>query len=209
MHDPSESLFPEDELPSATPPRAPRVVFQRDLAQALGLSPSAVSRYAAKGMPTDSVEAALLWRRRHVRQRVDFSAAYAPARASAGSTPSAPGGRAPATGNVDVQTARGRRESAEAGLAELKLARAAGQLCRVSDVVSACAWAASACASSLDGLAIALAPQLAGKRWSEAQIADLLRAEVERIRAGLAADFDKAARAGRAADSLEDLEADE
>jgi hypothetical protein len=43
---------------------------QCHLAAALGLSPAAVSRLAARGMPTSSAEAAHAWRREHVRVRV-------------------------------------------------------------------------------------------------------------------------------------------
>jgi hypothetical protein len=43
---------------------------QSDLAQALSLSPAAVSRLVARGMPTSSAEAARVWRRDHVRVRM-------------------------------------------------------------------------------------------------------------------------------------------
>lgn len=40
---------------------------QNDLAKALGLAPSAVTKLKKQGMPVHSVEAALEWRRRHIR----------------------------------------------------------------------------------------------------------------------------------------------
>jgi hypothetical protein len=43
---------------------------QSDLAAALSLSPAAVSRLVARGMPTGSADAARAWRRNHVRARM-------------------------------------------------------------------------------------------------------------------------------------------
>ena len=39
---------------------------QKELAQALGISPGMVSRLAKRGMPTDSLERAQRWRKRHL-----------------------------------------------------------------------------------------------------------------------------------------------
>lgn len=41
-------------------------MLKKELAQLLGVSESMVSRHAKKGMPTDSVERAQRWRRRHL-----------------------------------------------------------------------------------------------------------------------------------------------
>ena len=40
---------------------------QNDLAKALGLAPSAVTKLKKQGMPVDSVQSAMEWRRRNVR----------------------------------------------------------------------------------------------------------------------------------------------
>jgi hypothetical protein len=77
---------------------------QRELAQALGLSPSQVTRDAAAGMPTTDVEAARAWRERNKRPRVNSAEANA------------------------YQKARARREAAAAERAELDLARRRGDL---------------------------------------------------------------------------------
>lgn len=47
-----------------------KTLRQSDIADALGLSPAAVSTFKARGMPMDSVEAAREWHRRSVRPRV-------------------------------------------------------------------------------------------------------------------------------------------
>ncbi len=46
--------------------RAPGGMLKKELAQALGISGSMVSRLAKRGMPTDSVARAERWRRRHL-----------------------------------------------------------------------------------------------------------------------------------------------
>jgi len=43
-----------------------KLLSKQQIAQALGVSPAAASRYFARGCPSDSVEAALDWQRRHV-----------------------------------------------------------------------------------------------------------------------------------------------
>lgn len=43
---------------------------QAALARALGLSPAAITKFKARGMPIDSVEAAQAWRAKHLRPRV-------------------------------------------------------------------------------------------------------------------------------------------
>ena len=40
----------------------------KELAEALGITPSAVSQLAKRGMPTDSVERANRWRRKHLQR---------------------------------------------------------------------------------------------------------------------------------------------
>lgn len=107
----------------------------KDLAKALGVDAAAVSRRKARGMPTDSVEAALAWSALHVRPRVGGTQpAPAPAQAVAEraaprvppAPPVAPSLQAPAS--TDYQTARARREQADAERAEIEVAKMAGRL---------------------------------------------------------------------------------
>lgn len=86
-----------------------------DLAAALALSPSAVSRLAARGMPTETVEAAAAWRGSHVRPRLKSDGS--PGRS-----------RAPGKSVEDYQASRARREAAEATEAELRVAKTVGTL---------------------------------------------------------------------------------
>jgi len=81
---------------------------QRELAAALGLSPAAVSRLVARGMPTDSPELAHAWRREHVRPRMK------------------PFPRVPAGGPVMTEGAMLRRVSTLAAMGAEALAGGAG-----------------------------------------------------------------------------------
>jgi phage terminase Nu1 subunit (DNA packaging protein) len=97
---------------------------KRALARALGLSPSAVLKLEARGMPLDSIEAATAWR----------AANLDPLRTKASAA------RAGRTARADEwMAARIEREQAEASLAALKLAEQRGELVRVADVESALA----------------------------------------------------------------------
>jgi phage terminase Nu1 subunit (DNA packaging protein) len=92
---------------------------KRALARALGLSPSAVLKLEARGMPLDSVEAARAWRAVHLD----------PMRTKAS------GARAERIGRADaLMAARIEREQAEAALARLKLAEQRGELVRVAGI---------------------------------------------------------------------------
>ena len=60
---------------------------QKELAQALGITPSAVSRLARRGMPTDSLQRAQRWRKRHLEPGRVKGSRFDPAAASAEQTP--------------------------------------------------------------------------------------------------------------------------
>ena len=97
---------------------------KRALARALGLSPSAVLKLEARGMPVDSLEAARAWR----------AANLDPTRTKAS------GARAERIGQADAfMLARTEREQNEAALAGLKLAELAGELVRVAEIERALA----------------------------------------------------------------------
>jgi hypothetical protein len=133
---------------------------QREIAEALGLSPGRISQLRADGMPTTSIEAARDWYRRRVDQVRSFGA-----RRGAGLAGSAPGSAAPALpedaagGETEVsyEEARRRREVADAYRAELRLAEEAGKLVR-RDAVNRMLFTAS---RVMRDQLLALAPRLA------------------------------------------------
>lgn len=97
------------------------VPTQQDLARALGVDPALVTRYKARGMPVDSIEAASAWRLANVRVRAT------PRRQAAGSG-AGDGGSGAGGGEATYADHRARRERAEADMAELEARRKAGQL---------------------------------------------------------------------------------
>lgn len=89
------------------------------MAEGLGCDPALVTRYRRRGMPMDSIDAALAWKRRHVRQRISGDGAGAAAPPAVEEESSDP-----------YWSSRARREAAEADLAELKLRELRGELLR-------------------------------------------------------------------------------
>lgn len=99
---------------------------QNQLAVALGVSASVITRDKARGMPTHTIEAARQWRSENVRARVlpvsqlrVASGRQAPESAAASDSE-----------DGNYWQSRARREAAEAELAELKLAEQRGDLMR-------------------------------------------------------------------------------
>lgn len=125
---------------------------QKELAQLLGISPAMVSRLAKRGMPTDNLERAQRWRKRHLEPgRVKGSrfgtgaAAQTQAGGDADKLPENLGAvdlGDPEDGHVDLDStttpdyleSRSRREAAEAALAEIRLSEQRGEVIRL-DVV--------------------------------------------------------------------------
>ena len=104
---------------------------QKEIAALLGVSPAMVSRHAKKGMPTDSLERAEKWRRRHlepgrikgVRFESSSTSKPAPARTAA------PARAAPRVSIADVENAsdlvdgalaRGNQDAANAKIIQLR-----------------------------------------------------------------------------------------
>lgn len=124
-----------------------------DLARDLDRSPSWVSKYAKKGMPTHSAEAARAWCRQHLErlarpwpgeQRQSKSGAAPPADTdAAGSLPDA----------------RRRRELAEARLVELQLQEREGKLCDAAGVRFAASRAAVIVVQAIDAGCVRAAAQ--------------------------------------------------
>ena len=86
-----------------------------ELAAALGVDPALVTRYKARGMPTDDIAAAVAWKAANVRARVGGKDRQA----------TAPGN--PAQPQL-YQNHRARREAAEADSAELRAMREQGRV---------------------------------------------------------------------------------
>ena len=82
-------------------------MHQKELAALLGLSPAMVSRHAKKGMPTDTLERAEKWRRRHLEPGRVKGTRYEPGSTSkpAPARPATPARAAPRVGIADVEAA--------------------------------------------------------------------------------------------------------
>lgn len=96
---------------------------QAQLARALGIDKALVTRYKARGMPVDSIDAALAWKAKNVRARAGSAADGSP-------------GDARATQD-DYNASRARREAADAQRAEVELQRLLGQLIELEPAVTA------------------------------------------------------------------------
>ncbi len=110
-----------------------------ELAGLLGISISMVSRLAKRGMPTDTLERAQRWRKRHLEpgrmKGTRFDGSHAPDTTQAGDGPAAAlpsdDPAEPQAGAVNsFHMAKTQRETAEARMAELKLGELTGQLVR-------------------------------------------------------------------------------
>jgi hypothetical protein len=151
---------------------------QRDLADALGVSPSLVTRLKARGMPVHSVEAAVAWRdvnlswRRSKGVRLDTAAAQMhtdpPSQVAV-----------PLTG-ATVWENRARREAAEADLAEIRLAELRASLVKVDDVRSSYARRVLALRDSLLQLSARLAPVVTAES-DQARCQALIDAELRQV----------------------------
>ncbi len=144
-------------------------MLMKELAAALGISAAMVSKLAKRGMPTDSLERAIRWRRRNLEpgrvkgQRAGTEGGVATVdttgfnvirdRVGPGDEPT--GGDVedempyPTAQPISFQEVRSRREAAEASLAELKLAEQRGELIRVDAVRHALA---KVCAETRDNI---------------------------------------------------------
>lgn len=163
-------------------------VKQKDIAAALGLHKSVLSRYVRKGMPQHSIEAAQAWYSQNIglRTRTDEAHGAAPvATPPAGHVePIFP--RTPAH-DEGFQAARTRREVAEANMAEMREAELQGKLIRVDTVRSAWAKRVSSTRDALLQIPSRLAPTLAPETDME-RVAQILEDELRRALAELTRD---------------------
>ncbi len=145
-----------------------------ELAAGLGIDAGLVTRYAQRGMPTDSLPAAAAWKAANVRQRMTGKSTARAGRAA----PAAPAGTVP-----PYAESRARREHAEALRAERAAALEAGQLVRVEDVKRHWGLMLTEFKTRLLGLPSRLAPVLAHKTIAEidAHLADAIWYELNEL----------------------------
>lgn len=173
---------------------------QKELAEALGISQAAVSKLARRGMPTDSVERASRWRRRHLQtgrmkgMRADTIAPKPKATEAPDTGPTAPEDLDLFLDEDPEETrprkfleARERREHYAAEMAKLNFERECGRLLLASEVIGAVASAATDLRTSLEALPQRLAPILVNK--GEHSIAAHIAAEIENILENLSFHF--------------------
>jgi phage terminase Nu1 subunit (DNA packaging protein) len=137
------------------------------MARELGYAPSLISRYKGRGMPMESAGVARSWLHENVAMDV---------RTPRDNDLAAPDTRPP----TDYHSARARRETAEAELAELKLAELQGQLVRADEWKAALAKRAAGFREGLLQIPARLAAQLAAET-SEARVHALLDAELRQV----------------------------
>jgi hypothetical protein len=163
---------------------------QKDLAEALGLHKSVLSRYVRKGLPTHSVEAAKAWYSQNIGVRsrpdarpapVEVEPAFPPLDVIRASVVSGPGSE------EGFQEARTRREIAEANLAEMREAELEGKLIRVEVIRAAWAKRVASTRDALLQIPSRLAPTLAAQSDVD-QVARLLEEELRQALAELSRD---------------------
>lgn len=141
----------------------------RQIAAALGISHPRVVALSKEGMPTDSIEAAAAWREAHMNPAAQVGQAF-----RNGDLP-----------DEDFQTARTRREIAEASIAQLKEEEMRGELIRVEAVRSALASLISTTREGILQVPARMAPVLAVETDPGA-VHDLLMSELNQVLSRLA-----------------------
>jgi phage terminase Nu1 subunit (DNA packaging protein) len=152
-------------------------VNQKQLAQALGISPAMVTKLMKRGMPVDSIERATKWRKRHLEvSRTKGNRMDKNFRGGAGESvsadqvpllaPSEQGSESTSPGAVDGKSddfasSRARREKAEADRAELSVARELGKVADVDAVMRGVFDAFRSLRDAMMGISRKLAPQVA------------------------------------------------
>lgn len=161
---------------------------QKDLALALGISPAMVSKLAKRGMPTDSLERAQRWRRRHLElargKSARLSAAQAPARQGVDADEGEEADAEDVT-SADYRLARAEREQIRAQRERIELQKLQGQLVDVQEAARLEFTAMRALRDRLQLTGVRVAPRLAQLAASGASIEDLQRAVDEEVDEGL------------------------
>jgi phage terminase Nu1 subunit (DNA packaging protein) len=154
--------------------------MRKDLARALGVSAATVTRDAAAGMPTDSLEAARDWRQKNRRARVAPPPRAGHAAPPEGAVAAGPPQLPDVAEEGDYWHSRARREAAEAKLAELKLAELQGVLVRADDVRASLAKRAAAFREGLLQIPARLSAQLAAE-LDQAKVHALIDGELRTV----------------------------
>jgi phage terminase Nu1 subunit (DNA packaging protein) len=168
---------------------------QAAIGRALGLSPAAITKLKHQGMPVSSIEAAQAWRveRQNVAARKPLppQAQVLPPISTRdhGGNDDDPAGLL----EEDRDSARTRREIAEANLAELREAEARGELIRVDAIRSALAGMIASTRDSLLQIPARVAPVLAVET-DAARVHDLIQSEIHQALAQLVASPDRITR---------------
>lgn len=131
-----------------------------DLAHALGVDASLVSRYTTRGMPTNSVAAAIEWKSKNVRPRVKVASIESP-------------------GLFDYDQSRAKREHFAAMQAEVQARREIGELIEVVEVERMASRMGVTIRTIMEGFPATLAPLLVG--LGESAISAFLASHVERV----------------------------
>lgn len=155
-------------------------IKQSDIAKILGVTGARVTQLKAKGMPTNSVDAAAAWYRANIDQKLSpkLTPSIAP-------PPAEESMQAIIAGAYDLQESRAKREHHEANLAELKERQALGELVDASRVRRAVTtWAAMA-RSAFEKIPDKLSERLAAEADAVACHA-LITAEIDLVLADLA-----------------------
>lgn len=166
-------------------------ISQSSLARELGISKQAVSKLKARGMPVDSIAAAQAWR--EVRQNVAARKAVpAETRAKLTALPSfsVAGMELPDDLEEARDSARTRREIAEANIAEMEESRLRRELIRLSAVQAALATDYSTTRDALLQIPARMGPLLAAAA-DPAEVQNLLHAEIHQALVQLAGAADR------------------
>ena len=176
---------------------------QSELAQQLGISASMLSRLKKRGMPTDSLERAQRWRKRHLETsrikgvRRDGGTEQAPAETAFfdvddDDQPTAEGGGG-AVAEQQFLNARNRKEHYQAELARLNFERASGLSVEAAAVDQFISEAGTMFRMELENMAPRLAPVLA-HLTDEADIYKVISDDILRALTNLQHQFDRLAK---------------
>ena len=169
-------------------PSPPKRLSQAAIGRAMGLSKAAITKLKYQGMPVDSVESALQWRKANqniaARKALPAGARAFPDGSgyvidNAGMQPGADaafGGGSDAFGESH-EAARTRREISDANLAEMRESEMRREMIRLYSVRSALAVVISSTRDSLLQLPARLAPVLAAET-DAARVNDLIQTEI-------------------------------
>jgi phage terminase Nu1 subunit (DNA packaging protein) len=148
-------------------------VKKSDIAVAMEVDPAMITRWAKRGMPLYSIQAAKQWREQHIRPR--FKSGLSPANGAAAAAPGS-----------DEPTWRARREQAEAQLAELTLQEREGALVKREEVERAARRLASAIVQQMVSIPDRISAEFGVDDAMRRHLRQRLREELDQVRAEFA-----------------------